>query len=682
MKHKVKLFAKRESEATWTELEIDQSQSINLSKQLSTIEEVDLIKCDGSKTLFCPANQGLNSQFFQNFESQFTFNPLDFYEARIEVDGVNLLWGTMYFKGYNWKQRGYNIEIASKVGSLAARLGDKTMADLPADILNRYIHDYTPGNMKSSWTSDADWRSRIKYMPTDIGYGLGLLVDGTLNDFRQSSQAIPFGCFLPAINLVQACKDVLEGTGLLGSSILLENDAPAWVLLKAPPSSTSSAATQTATSSNNDYSNVSGEDVNFIQATFALPTGTLTMGTDGTFVVPSSGGTVQIEVSMSVVSQLFDGEQWFGKIDVKFVGSEYGVVYETTLFGGSTQDPQSVGFLKTLTLIPGETVTMFYKTSYLLVDSAITVSGVSTIIDFLSGIKQYDILTNYIKQFNAKPVQSFSDGKINIYSYRDLTDGATVIDWTSKIEYNQDYDSNSLVDFLPKTINLLFSDVKNYQAKRIKEIEGNNYGSMVINFGLGTRKDKSEFKTMFAPWINTELTAIAAGVKVMHFFEDINKPQKGEVANCVAYFRGTTALNYYVRDADNESVPLTVFPIFDMTEVASTLHFKTPGILPDGNETPSSNDIFERFFEDMYKEWIGLNYVNGGVVLTESKLVQSRLLECSAWLTAAEFNAITLGERVTITNHLGTSAYRILEISNFDPLNRKACKIKLIRIVP
>lgn len=676
MKPEIKLFAKREIDTTWTRLEIDQSQSINLSKQLSTIEEVDVIKCDGSKTLFCPANQGLNSQFFENFEKQFTFNPLDFYEARIEVDGVNLLWGTMYLKGYNWKQRGYNIEIASKVGSLSARLGDKTMADLPVDILNRYIHDYTPGNMQSSWTSNAGWRSRIKYMPTDIGYGLGLLVDGALNDFRQSDQAIPFGCFLPAINLVQACKDVLESAGLLGSSILLDGSDPVWVLLKSPQG----GATRTGTSDDNTY--LAPLDPNFDQyepVSFANVGGDLTLNANGTFTVPA---LTDPKVDFSLTAEIIKPDYISSAVvGFKVEGSVSGVLAEWVWGGTNRWTARS--FSKSFNVVTGETITVYKRSAYVSVRNADWILGVtSSIVGYLSGIKQYDLLTSYIKQFNAKPVQSFSDGKINIYSYRDLTDGAPVVDWTSKVEYNQDYDSNSLVDFLPKTINLLFSDVKNYQAKRIKEIEGNNYGSMVINFGLGTRKEKSEFKTMFAPWINTEVAAIGAGIKLMHFFEDINKPQKGEVANCIAYFRGTTPLNYYMRDADNKSVALTVFPTFDMTNAASSLHFKKPGILPDGNETPSSNDTFERFFEDMYRDWIGLIYINAGVVLTESKLVQSRLLECSAWLTPAEFNAITLGETVTITNHLGTSSYRILEISNFDPLNRKACKVKLIRIVP
>ena len=191
MLQELKLYARAEGAATWTQLDMRGGESINLSKKMLDVSRVDVIETESTKTINVPAET--NATFFKRWGEQ-GFNGFDataFYEAKIVRDVMELVGGVLtpvtktliegsfYLLGRDRKTNNYACMIANKTGSISARCGEKTLGDLSATYAAVYAHTKTAENIRDSFTDvpTGDWRDYVKYAPVDNAFGIGLFTD-------------------------------------------------------------------------------------------------------------------------------------------------------------------------------------------------------------------------------------------------------------------------------------------------------------------------------------------------------------------------------------------------------------------------------------------------------------------------------------------------------------------------
>lgn len=692
MLQELKLYARPEGAATWTQLDMRGGESINLSKKMLDVSRIDVIETESSKTINVPAET--NAAFFKRWGEQ-EFNGFDataFYEAKLVKDTETLIEGSFYLLGRDRKTNNYSCMIANKTGSIAARCGEKTLGDLAPALSAVYAHTKTAENIRDSFTAapTGDWRDYVKYAPVDNAFGIGLFTDvrpiypaGTDNelwDTRNANTPYPISKMRPAINIGRFLHLCFIELGITNTPEIGRNEflqplglgLDPWLILNDDVKTTTPpqyVVTQLVPQDYTPITVLAGIRINSVKQLSPV------------LLQPTNG-----DISASFNAQ----------VDV--YGEDGGIQTGLTLFADiivtdaagnrlSTLGTANLGYYAngTHSIIANVTgAANFMQPTYLSVDiysnqpdfgeldllelSNVNYDVVPGLRTALGTVKMYDFIKYAILQFNLIPVYGV-DG-IELVKLDSVYAAGATLDWSSKIEYNDDFKINALTDFMPKALNYEYTKSDGYLDNQVITALGKPTGSLGITIDRGTLVDKSELKIPYAPFLRTK---VLGEYPLCHNFKDINKASETEIKPMPVFYVDTlTVMQWYLG-----ALPVTTWPDWDMSDGGFSLQFKHVEI-PD-NRVPIA-DLFQSQHAFKFQEWFGLNYSSAtGALIDNSQLIRRRLIECSAWLTYAEFSALTLGEIVNISNHYGTFQCRLLEVTGFDATKESSkCKVKLI----
>ena len=691
MLQELKLYARAEGAATWTQLDMRGGESINLSKKMLDVSRVDVIETESTKTINVPAET--NAAFFKRWGEQ-GFNGFDataFYEAKLVKDTETLIEGSFYLLGRDRKTNNYACMIANKTGSISARCGEKTLGDLSATYAAAYAHTKTAENIRDSFTSafTGDWRDYVKYAPVDNAFGIGLFTDvrpiypaGTDNelwDIKSANTPYPISKMRPAINMGKFLHLVFAEIGLTtyvaGTNEFLKTDGLSldpWLIL--------SDDVKTVTPPQFIIEQLVPQDYVPIEV---LAGGRINDSKQLTpvLVQPTNGNiAVNFNAQVDVYGESLGtptGLTIYAEIIITDAAGNYVGTFGTTNLGFFANGNHSL-------VVSVNGAANFAQPTYLSIDlysnqpdfgqlellqlSNPTYSVIPGLRTALGTVKMYDFIKYAILQFNLIPV--FQPSGIILKKLSALYSAKPPVDWSAKIEYNDDFKINALTDFLPKALNFEYMKSDGYLDNQVINQLGKPAGSLGITIDRGTLVDKSELKMPYAPFLRTK---VLGEYPLCHNFKDINKPSETEIKPMPVFYVDTlTVTQWYLG-----TLPVTTWPDFDMSDGGFSMQFKHVEI-PD-NRVPIA-DLFQSSHAFKFQEWFGLNYSSvSGARIDNAQLVRRRLIECSAWLTYAEFSAITLGEIVNITNQYGTFQCRLLEVTGFDAAKESSkCKVKLI----
>ena len=698
MLQELKLYARAEGAATWTQLDMRGGESINLSKKMLDVSRVDVIETESTKTINVPAET--NAAFFKRWGEQ-GFNGFDataFYEAKLVKDTETLIEGSFYLLGRDRKTNNYACMIANKTGSISARCGEKTLGDLAPALSAVYAHTKTAENIRDSFTDvpTGDWRDYVKYAPVDNAFGIGLYTDvrpiypaGTDNelwDIRNANMPYPISKMRPVINMGKFLHLVFADLGLTtyvpGVNEFLRDESlelDPWLILNDDIKITGTGATTIETlptfataqdlaegerlsSTVNKIAPVmvgaGGHEVN---AVFEFDVRSRdTIQPDDVYVVEftaeiietDSAGNRIASLGSAVYGYAFDDGSGLVVIPFNFTAS-----FQTL---GDTYISVDISHASVGAVV----VYITYETD----SSDVTLNITSTAKTALGTVKMYDFIKYAILQFNLIPI--FQPSGIVLKNLAALYNANPPVDWSSNIEYNDDFKINALTDFMPKALSFEYTKADGYLDNQVINELGKPAGSLGITIDRGTLVEKSELKIPYAPFLRTK---VLGEYPLCHNFKDINKPSETEIKPMPVFLNPTLTVTQWYLGA----LPVTAWPDWDMSDGGFSLQFKHVEI-PD-NRVPIA-DLFQSQHALKFKEWFGLNYSSAiGVLIDNSQLIKRRLIECSAWLTYAEFSALTLGEIVNISNQYGTFQCRLLEVTGFDATKESSkCKVKLI----
>lgn len=699
MLQELKLYARQEGSATWTQLDIRGGESINLSKKMLDVSRIDIIETESTKTINVPAET--NAAFFKRWGEQ-GFNGFDataFYEAKLVKGAKTLIEGSFYLLGRDRKTNNYECMIANKTGSIAARCGEKTLGDLAPALSAVYAHSKTAENIRDSFIAapTADWRDYVKYAPVDNAFGIGLFTDvrpiypaGTDNqlwNIKSANTPYPISKMRPAINMGKFLHLVFSDLGLTtyvaGTNELMRYESlglDPWLILSDDIKTTGGGVvTETIPILPDPASQVLNEDQLLsstankvtpllipaggytLNVSFPIFASTNVLNPDDVAEVAFTGEIIRIDASGNRIESL--------GYDTRVIEITYSSQFAFPTFTITGDVTSGVDFYIAVDVSHegvGNGIGAMTYTNFN--DTPITVERTNPIKSALGTVKMYDFIKYAILQFNLIPI--YEPSGIILKKLSTIYNAKPPVDWSDKIEYNDDFKINALTDFLPKALNYEYTKSDGYLDNQVITELGKPTGSLGITIDRGTLVDKSELKIPYAPFLRTK---VLGEYPLCHNFKDINKASDTEIKPMPVFYVNTlTVTKWYLG-----SLPVTKWPDWDMSDGVFSLQFKHVEI-PD-NRVPVA-DLFQSSHALKFQEWFGLNYSSvTGALIDNSQLVRRRLIPCSAWLTYAEFSALTLGEIVNISNHYGTFQCRLLEVTGFDASKELSkCKVKII----
>lgn len=690
MLQELKLYARAEGAATWTQLDMRGGESINLSKKMLDVSRIDIIETESTKTINVPAET--NAAFFKRWGEQ-GFNSFDataFYEAKLVKDTETLIEGSFYLLGRDRKTNNYACMIANKTGSIAARCGEKTLGDLAPALSAVYAHTKTAENIRDSFTASptGDWRDYVKYAPVDNAFGIGLFTDvrpiypaGTDNelwDIRNANTPYPISKMRPAINMGRFLHLVFANLGLTsymsGTNELMRDESiglDPWLIL--------SDDVKTVTPPQFIIEQLVPQDYVPIEV---LAGGRINDSKQLTPVLiePTNGNiAVNFNAQVDVYGESLGeptGLTLYAEIIITDAAGNYISTLGTTNLGFFANGNHSI-------IVSVNGAANFSQPTYLSIDiysnqpdfgqlellqlSNPIYSVIPGLRTALGTVKMYDFIKYAILQFNLVPV--FQPSGIILKKLSTIYNAKPPVTWED-IEYNDDFKINALTDFMPKALNFEYTKSDGYLDNQVITALGKPTGSLGITIDRGTLVDKSELKIPYAPFLRTK---VLGEYPLCHNFKDINKASDTEIKPMPVFYVDTITVTQWYLDA----LPVTTWPDWDMSTDNFSLQFKQVTI-PD-NRT-AFTDLFQNCHAPKFTEWFGLEYsTTTGARIDNSELIKRRLIECSSWLTYAEFSALTLGEIIRIENHYGKFECRLLEVTGFDAAKESSkCKVKLI----
>lgn len=172
------------------------------------------------------------------------------------------------------------------------------------------------------------------------------------------------------------------------------------------------------------------------------------------------------------------------------------------------------------------------------------------------------------------------------------------------------------------------------------------------------------------------------GLYISRSFADINDPKDTKHSLELYFDNGSSGKSVRVRGTDGEEYLSADSPKINTVGIGGlfcgfrwTAGYADNGIIP-------YNDLFSEYHSSRWKEWIGLSYsVSSGASIDSTKLKRAHIITCSMWLSSDDFSGFDFGDKILLDTEYGTSSYRILKITGFDPYLRKPCQVKLIKIV-
>lgn len=741
MIYEIILEAKLESDSTWTKLDLPESELPSLEKSLFDMQDISLQKTEISKTFRLPAEFTANATFFGDFKdyNQQVFNPYDIWEARIVINGNTFMRGNLYFIGFDHLEHVYEVKIAGKIGSIKARLGDKNCSQLSEHQLSKFNHPYTIQSIKNSWTRELAF-GNIIYPISDDGWGFGFYTDVSVVDpddnasrdtggesgvangnkdvwtIDKSYYPIPFTSWRPGVRVATLARAILEDAGFnISENYLLHEEfkhiKDAYALLSYAETEDASAA----------YNKLSG--VAYLQNIGAIPP-FVPGGTNLPFA------TVVNAINLSIVS----GKIQFPNFDSQTLISNAPSLVITGVSGGNIPTGNltvndslgnSVNFASTdldwtniggntyraeLNFSLDESITANHQyslTAFNYFNQDITFSGgmyvngtnttisiTRNIVNALSGVSQLEFVSSFMKHFGLYFDYDKINDILNIVTYSQLIGSGSDKDWTEKIEYIKQFRNDSLTDKIPSVYKYKYKDFDSYINELAKSKFGDNMGSLKINVELQTMLPNIEIKNIFSPCpiVSNETTEWV----MMRNFKDVTKPKLSDNKGFNMFmYNGTYNLSgnfvddrgntrsklFYVQDEFGNATQESVWPIISrMTDSGRDILIRYDGHL-EVNRPDVITDTFKMAHYARLTEWFGLSYTVGGdAIIRADALRRARLVRCSIYLTHEEYENISFGDKITITNSHGTADFRILSVKNFNIIGDSTCTLELIRI--
>ncbi|KPL08404.1 hypothetical protein AMJ86_00830 [bacterium SM23_57] len=192
-------------------LDIDQNETITLTKQLMDLKEITTRRGDFTRQFMLPATQ-TNIDFFGKWYdpgyqgtkfSQYARTPCLLFES-----GSLILNGNLSLLSFHRDKRIYEIVIYGTLNLLANILREKTMDEIAGASLWNHTHDLT--NIIASWSLGIV-SGKVVYPLIDYGYGYGYggwTITNAANPVQVHKTP-------PALKLVELIHDVFVSNGLV-----------------------------------------------------------------------------------------------------------------------------------------------------------------------------------------------------------------------------------------------------------------------------------------------------------------------------------------------------------------------------------------------------------------------------------------------------------------------------------
>jgi hypothetical protein len=285
--------------------------------------------------------------------------------------------------------------------------------------------------------------------------------------------------------------------------------------------------------------------------------------------------------------------------------------------------------------------------------------------------KQVDFIKDFIKLFNLFVTQQPDDPKTYIFTPANnfySSDKAKVIDWTNKIDRNNDIEFTPLSQLTAKSYILTWKQDKDYWSDTYFNTFKEVYGQIAYLTDTDVLSNTETIEFLFSP-------------AVMQRYDNSN-------VLCAGIYKVEANNGTYIKKADKFNSRLLIWG--GLKDAGHGI-----GLLkPDGSTDSTSNFYpYAGHIDDPMNPTFDLNFGNTnsdlatasksqfsvywGKTLREANNKDGKLISCSALITAEDVEKLDFSALYRVDNQF----YRLNKISSFNPFDIATSQIELIKVI-
>ena len=680
---------------------------VDFSFSVSDISDIEKRNTSFSKTILLP-NSANNQKLFGNiFNISATndyypndlnvlvnFNPAKVAAAHIYLDGIKIFDGVLRLIKINDKNGDitYETNVFGKLNDILAAIGDKDLSELD---WSDYDHTYNMANVTDSWNREEWVEGEQNYVYPLVDYGVTL--DGITYPFQNFRPALfireilgrifkesGFKIIAPFFNteffkrqiLIPAEKNITKlassllnayctTTTLFRTIVLSQNFSP---LFNAPfqqriENGFTSILDGFGYYSNFEWTQASTPNVNIsVNYKFQIKNNTIYDTTYRVFLYKNT----DILATQTFINSPFLGGNTFNLDFIANVSTQLAlndiIAVRYSIETGSLGDINSE-----FTFIEG---------TFLKVNNIVPLA-----IDILEGdafdfenavpksIKQRDFLKSIITMYNLYVVPDKLQEKVLEFIphplfYSNIKNEA--IDWTDKVDKNQDISSTPISDLTAREYRIGFTDDSDYWSTFYKTKFNLSYGESRTILDNDFELDTKEIKVIFGcPVMRQEV----GDRKMIHLYKVENNVKvrdnfKPRVASWMPNVYTFSAWN--IQSVLSGTVPFNVYPYAG--------HFDNP-------ITPTNDILFgipkEVYFPITTYPSANLYSAFYEVLITSIGDKNSRRITGQFYLNPVDIMNLDFRQIIKFGNHY----YELHKVEKYNPINNVPCTVHLFKIL-
>lgn len=334
-----------------------------------------------------------------------------------------------------------------------------------------------------------------------------------------------------------------------------------------------------------------------------------------------------------------------------------------------------------LPYVGGLTSTITTNNSSWYIDTPVKVGTTAVFGDRISmnyavpkNIKITDFFTSLLKMFNLYVVEDKNiSKKLIITPYIDFYLNQN-IDWSSKLDRNQEIRLKPMGELNARVFNFKFKDDEAYYNKTYKEKYNEGYMNFTYDSEYEYAKDKDDLEVIFASTINyapnSQPKIVPALYKEGNFADESITSSNIRILQT----KMLTVANWDLKNSTGGNIQtnITQFPYSGMWEHPTvpdnSTYFQSLGwaspaeIYYTITGTSVNYGLFNSFWSQYFAEITNPN---------------STILTASFWLTSMDIRTLDFAKNILIDGTM----WRINKVDNYDPLSNKPTKVELLKVI-
>jgi hypothetical protein len=674
-------------------VELYENESINLSYEFSSIQNLDKTSTAFSQTFRIPASENNIAIFGDLYDvNTVDYNTKQKSKAIISQNGTPIIEGYVQVKNiYRQKEKyaDYEIIVFGETSDLGRELGDDKLSDLDYSSLDELI---SYDNVSGSWVGDND----LRYALIDKGRNWGNGSTGSTNPVSDVGTPIYAGDFTPSIRVPWIVQRIFDYAGFILDSDFFTGADTGKMYMPFYNNTDFIIGDETPETSN---FNIGLTANNVIAATnqawisppvqlsnwsdsgnFFDTGGNVTVGATTFFTAPYTGvfrinwwvnGTKTTGPSSLVQFSLFKNGQQFESAQAGNQESVIAINQTHNIFmnAGDTLTMGITSMLGTnnFTVNGGGSPDPSNGTGMRMVSATYPAYGVNSDLSANApDIKLVDVLTSLANMFNLVFVPDKTNPKkIKVEPFNDYLSAGDTVDWTTKLDQSKDIVITPVAEFEDRVLEFTYKEDGDLLNKLVRDEGQRIYGRKKLdNPDNDFATNEKTVKLEFSP---TPCNLIEGTEAIIPKF--IDSAGKRVKANArVLYWGGTFTANlrYYQDNGDTIVIP-GFYPHFShySTQIPSVEDFD----LNFGEETPIQeiqaqpvNNLTNLYWRDYLR----------GIYSDEARFMTAYFELDFVDISTFEFN-----DKIYVKDAL----WRINKISGYQVDKRNLTKVELVKII-